>query len=694
MKKSKIIISILVIVAVVFAGFSAFAADNEQITQENDATKLHEMEELRTLSSRAYAMSDGTVRHELFATDINYKDDNGNLKEIDIKVKDIDSAKNNGYKFKNGENSWDVYFADKGKAKDFVEVAQDDYSISFSMDNTKSAVSAGKTTQMQKGKSEMHDYYIKDPTAVIYSDVMNNVDLAYTIREHYLKEDIILNAAPESNEFAFTITVENLTIVLKDNKLEYNDAKTGEIVFFTENLFMEDSKGKVSTDVSMKLNNLGDGKYSLTIIVDESFLNASDTVYPVVIDPTIQNEYTKDVFVASYMPTTNMNSGSTRMPYLRTGKDTSYGIRRSYIEFRDSDIDNAVASGATIIYAAIELCEYSSAGTISLKAYETAGEWNSSEITWSDDNPGYQGSPYYGYYYGSGWYRIPLTYFVQGWESGSRTNNGVVIRDSNESSTSVWATFRSSDNWDTTRRPRLIINMYVPTPTATPTATPTQAPTATATQVPTATPVPTVTPLPTLGTLNYWYAEIDNPNNIVGRWNRNAEVYHNDMVSGQPVYSCYNNAVSQWNNAGIACSMVASGTDAEILSYGGTYDQLSVMSQFENIITVNDYGRTTMPTHLTEGNWYFDNEGTIEVKVGLRLLGTTIKSYSYILIVEEDYDDDYPSIFNSVGTHEIGHALGWYGHSNDGDDVMSNGSNLPTTLTDRDKNQLTQIYPY
>ena len=44
--------------------------------------------------------------------------------------------------------------------------------------------------------------------------------------------------------------------------------------------------------------------------------------------------------------------------------------------------------------------------------------------------------------------------------------------------------------------------------------------------------------------------------------------------------------------------------------------------------------------------------------------------------------------------HEIGHALGWYGHSTESADVMSNGENFPTTLTDSDKNQLIQIYPY
>jgi len=55
---------------------------------------------------------------------------------------------------------------------------------------------------------------------------------------------------------------------------------------------------------------------------------------------------------------------------------------------------------------------------------------------------------------------------------------------------------------------------------------------------------------------------------------------------------------------------------------------------------------------------------------------------------------DYSCCPQNVAIHEIGHGLGWYGHSATGTDVMSNGENFPTTLSDRDKNHLIQIYPY
>ncbi|MCK5130216.1 MAG: hypothetical protein KAQ68_10205, partial [Clostridiales bacterium] len=241
MKRTKIILSVLIAAILLFAGITANAGDNAE--PKEDSKRLHELEGQRTLSSRAYAMSDGTVQHELFATDIHYKNNAGKVVPIDIKVKDIDGAKNQGYKYKNGENSWNVYFADKGKAQEMVKIEQDDYAISFSMNNSKSDAVASKAINMERGKSTFHDMYAEDPTVVIYQDAMPDIDVAYTIREHSIKEDIVFNKKPTTNEFTFDITTKNLNVVLKEDRLLYNDAKSGEQVFTSANLYMEDSKG-------------------------------------------------------------------------------------------------------------------------------------------------------------------------------------------------------------------------------------------------------------------------------------------------------------------------------------------------------------------------------------------------------------------------------------------------------------------
>lgn len=639
MKKIKIIVAIIIAMAFIFAGFSAYASENETA---KEVEKLNEIAEKRTLSSRAYQMSDGTTRHELFATDINYKDATGKLKPIDIKVKDIDSSKSGGYKFKNGENSWNVYFADIGKAQDMVKIEQDNYLISFSLNESKSTATASKSLNMEKGKSEFHDFYREDPTVVMYQDAMSDIDIAYTIRENYLKEDIILNKKPQSNQFTFTITTINLALVLKDNRLTYNDEMNGEQIFETDNLYMEDSKGNISEDVSLKLEKLGDNKYSLIVIADEKFLNDENTVYPVIIDPTIQNSSTYDVFVADGMPTTNMNSGSTRAPYLRTGKDTSYGIRRSYIKFRDSDIDNAVISGDTILSAYLDLCEYSHLGTIAIRAYLPLGSWTSSGVTWNNQ-PGYDSSSFAtSSYYGSDWYRMNVTNWARDWEDGSITNNGLLVKAYYEGSTSVWTTFRSSDNWDSSRRPRLVMT----------------------------------TEGGWLGALDCFYSD----ENHIGIWNSTPLVYFEDLgdrPDPQDTEDEVEEAVSQWDDI-IDVSTTTNPQYANIEYLVGDYDTLIEYDYFSDLPT--SAAGATVPYVADgngEGNWYYE---------GTSILGYEMTGARCCTVYD---NSSYPQ---NVAIHEMGHALGWFGHSSVGSDIMYDTEHSAVTLTDRDKNQLDQLY--
>lgn len=42
--------------------------------------------------------------------------------------------------------------------------------------------------------------------------------------------------------------------------------------------------------------------------------------------------------------------------------------------------------------------------------------------------------------------------------------------------------------------------------------------------------------------------------------------------------------------------------------------------------------------------------------------------------------------------HEVGHSLGWFGHSTLSSDIMYSYSTENITLTTRDKNHLVQVY--
>jgi len=99
------------------------------------------------------------------------------------------------------------------------------------------------------------------------------------------------------------------------------------------------------------------------------------------------------------------------------------------------------------------------------------------------------------------WYKFDLTAVIQGWVDGSLPNNGVLLRQANQSLDHT-IHFASSETSLITSRPKLIVRysgpapIYTatPTPTHTPTHTPTPTLTPTQTNTPTRTPTPTGTP--------------------------------------------------------------------------------------------------------------------------------------------------------------------------------------------------------
>lgn len=48
--------------------------------------------------------------------------------------------------------------------------------------------------------------------------------------------------------------------------------------------------------------------------------------------------------------------------------------------------------------------------------------------------------------------------------------------------------------------------------------------------------------------------------------------------------------------------------------------------------------------------------------------------------------------YKKTATHELGHSLGWKGHSSNSNDIMYGTASSVTNLTSRDSNHLSQVY--
>ena len=129
-----------------------------------------------------------------------------------------------------------------------------------------------------------------DETKALDYSVQNNVTFEYAPTDRGVKENIVLSARPDTNEFYFELSSNGLTPQMGEGNVINMLNGQGEAVFAMPAPFMTDAQDNYSGNISVQLNCRGDGRYIVTIIPDEAFL--ADAVYPVTIDPTVSKPVT------------------------------------------------------------------------------------------------------------------------------------------------------------------------------------------------------------------------------------------------------------------------------------------------------------------------------------------------------------------------------------------------------------------
>ncbi|TDL76108.1 DNRLRE domain-containing protein [Peribacillus frigoritolerans] len=390
-----------------------------------------ELTNKRTPFSKRYLNPDGSFTEEIFMEQQFYHDPSDKKwKKIDNKLKN--SSKKPG-KFENTANNTNTVFAQQSGNVELVSVEKGGKNVSFI------PIKANKVQGALKDNE------------ITYKEILHDVDYRYSVHGSAVKEDIVINQYQNQNTFSFELKMKGVTPHKEKNgTIVFKDSKGNKLWFF-ENPYMTDAKGKYSEKVSLDLRE-ENGKTFVDVVADQAFLKDQGTQYPVTIDPTIDSwDVLRDNFVASSFPDSVYSSNT----YMHTGFNSYFGTTRSFVQFSlpnlpsDSSITsatfNAYQTKVDATNSSIDLFRINSSWT-STATWDSQPTVGASAETTTTNNAS------------NAYWQWTITQLVKDWYNGVQPNYGFMLKQQNET-TSPYRTFTSVNNGNNT--PRLTINYTV-----------------------------------------------------------------------------------------------------------------------------------------------------------------------------------------------------------------------------------------
>lgn len=435
-----------------------FSMVTEKETSEREPSVVRELKELRTKNSTTYLLSDGSRKLEMNSTNIRFDkngdfvDYNPNLKEMVEKdsssLRKVAKATNIlpekdilDYAYVNSAGDAKHYFPKALDENTGIFMKKDQYAIQFLPIIYKSQ----NIRSYQESKNislEIQENSVRE-NEIVYQDKDENIKYKYSSYSSHVKEEIILKNKPETNvfEFIFNLSGMKLETVGPDKRIQMIDKNSNIAVAYIDSPNIKEKNGEIRYDViDYEIELQDNGTYLLKVVVDEEYLQSTDLMYPVTIDPTVvwMDSYLESATVSNYVGHTSLNlkngasfevqnCGRKMVPF----NDTEY---RCYIDTKGRPLSGNLEEvyGSYIKSAGLRLVEYNdlpnNVGTIEVRTPE--GTWSPNTITWH--NAPQMGSKVWAQFQTKGKkgtaHNVDLTEWAQAVASGQINNYGLILK--------------------------------------------------------------------------------------------------------------------------------------------------------------------------------------------------------------------------------------------------------------------------
>ena len=265
----------------------------EQIEENKHVNRLYDLEDENSV---VFQNRDGTETLYTFADPIQYKDSKGKLHDKKRTLKVSDSEE---YAYEITTSNVKSYYPNEISTEKGIMVKDEDNKISmkplYSQEKNNELKGQAKNSIKKEARTSIAKKISKknsnqDCNGVDYNETFGEgTRVRYTPTYSGIKEDIIIDSPECENRYSFEVDTGDLVAVKKDGYINFLDPLTGEKEAEISPVYIYDSAEipNVSTDGYYEIEKKSEGKYIVTLVADESFLNSDSTVYPVYLDPSL-----------------------------------------------------------------------------------------------------------------------------------------------------------------------------------------------------------------------------------------------------------------------------------------------------------------------------------------------------------------------------------------------------------------------
>ena len=377
----------------IIAQMSEEASDDAEI-----AAIVCEDVSARTANEKQYLLEDGSYLLTQYDVPVHYENENGELVDIDNTLT-YDAAENaqdfDGYE--NRANSFNVKFAD-GSGERIFNFTEDGYTIGLELadgaaDGSEAVIESGEPAVQTLGETveerNAQMAALDNLTSMVsYDSALDGADLEYTVLPNGIKEDIVVNTRQSEYSYSFILNTDNLSLVQNDDgsiSLMSDDGETPEEKYHIPAPYMIDANNRISFDASYQVAAAGEGRYVLTVSADEEWINDTDTVLPVRIDPSVIKSYSTafidDAYILSGSRYANTNGSTGTL--LLLGKQTGMGYARSFFKINLASIPDGTEKIKSAKLHLDMRFSQNPRSAVNIVCKRPLEEWDYDTVTWN-----------------------------------------------------------------------------------------------------------------------------------------------------------------------------------------------------------------------------------------------------------------------------------------------------------------------